>query len=152
MTKLVFSVGSGSRHFIPKTKVCNSIMGLRNDLLISMFHQAKVFRKVTRGQLEAYRSDWIEWLNANPSSAFLSFHDAFWQYVNDCDSGNWLRFSRIDALKASQTMRIERERVRGAQAGESAAGSECGSLGDILKAVGIDQNQVIRNERALIGR
>lgn len=152
MTKLVFSVGPNSKHFVPKTKVCNSILGLRHEILISLFHGAKVFKRCTKSQLEAYRADWLEWLDKTPANAFLSFHDAFWQYVNACDSGEWTRFSHCGALIASKTLESDRVAARAQASEENPANEGLGSLGELLKSAGIDPNQVTRNERALIGK
>jgi hypothetical protein len=151
MTKLVFSV-KPDKHFVPKTKVCNSILGLRHEILLTLFHGAKVFRKCSKAQLEAYRADWIEWLNRCPANSFLSFHDAFWQYVNDCDNGAWTRFQHCGALIASKTLESDRV-TAGAQAmREIPANEGLGSLGELLKSAGIDPEQVKRNERAIISR
>lgn len=152
MTKLVFSVGPDSKHFVPKTKVCNSILGLRHEILISLFRGAKVFKRCTKSQLEAYRADWLEWLDKTPSVSFLSFHDAFWQYVNACDSGEWTRFQHCGALIASRTLESDRMASRVQASEENAANEGIGSLGELLKSAGIDPNQVTRNERALIGK
>lgn len=152
MTKLVFSVGPNSKHFVPKTKVCNSILGLRHEILLTLFHGAKVFRKCSKAQLEAYRADWIEWLNRTPAVSFLSFHDAFWQYVNACDSGEWTRFQHCGALIASKTLESDRVAARAQAMRETPANEGLGSLGELLKSAGIDSEQVKRNERAIISR
>jgi len=115
MAKLVVYSSPSKEHFKPKTAILRSIAGMRRDLLFSMFHSAKVFKKSTKTQLEAYRADWIEWLDRNPINAYLSHHDAFWQYIADCDSGAWERFKSFNALIASQTIEMEAARERRAR-------------------------------------
>jgi hypothetical protein len=95
--KLTAYEGINPKHYASKVRIANSISGLRNDLLFTMFHGAKIIKRSTAGELAMLRADWLHWLGKTPYCAFLSHHDAFWHYVKDCDDGTWNRCAWLDS-------------------------------------------------------
>lgn len=77
-------LGNDPSNFLPLVKIVNTIQFLPKGLLIKFF-ASKGIRIVNARELEQYRDEIIQYLDAKGFSEFASYHDAlehFWNFWN----------------------------------------------------------------------
>lgn len=106
-------LGPDRKNFVPKTRLVSTIQYLRVAVIYPLFRKSPIYRFGGEGELEEFRDTWLHWLNDTPRANFLSYHDAYHQFIADLESGVWCPFAppkpaskaALDALRGVYNQR-----------------------------------------------